>query len=246
MKNWVWNWSFVELMLYSIILNIFVFILSLAFGKLFQIRFSQNKAYDLGKTPLSRVEIILSTMTVLINTGVLIAGWYLWKYNLIQIREDNYVLPIFLDGLILFLAMDVCMYFFHRVAHIKILFNLIHTTHHEFKNPTPITLFVLNPFESIGFGLLWLILLCLYSSSWYGMILYLNLNTLFGLIGHLGVEPFPSNWLRLPLLSNITTSTFHILHHQNLDYNFGFYTTIWDRLFKTIHPNYKSSFEKIA
>ncbi|HMV42666.1 MAG TPA: sterol desaturase family protein [Leptospiraceae bacterium] len=246
MKDWVWNWTFWELIFYSSILNLLIFVACIYTGRIFQKFFQKNKAYELMAENFSKIEIVFSISTVLINTIILLLGWVLWKNHFIKIKTDDSMPIIVFDALVLFLSMDVCMYFFHRIAHNPFIFNLVHTTHHEFKNPKPVTLFVLNPFETIGFGVLWLILLCLYSSSWYGMIFYLNLNTLFGLIGHLGVEPFPSNWVRIPILSKITTGTFHILHHQNLDYNFGFYTTIWDELFNTTHPEYKSRFEEIA
>src|SRR4029453_6504341 len=99
------------------------------------------------------------------------------------------------------------MYVFHRVAHLPILYPLIHDTHHRFENPRPLTLFVLNPFETLGFGVLWLIVITIYSSSFVAMISYLTLNVAFGLMGHLGVEPFPRRWLELPVIRYISTST---------------------------------------
>jgi Delta7-sterol 5-desaturase len=70
------------------------------------------------------------------------------------------------------------------------------------------------------------------------------LNVLFGLVGHLGVEPFPKAWVRLPLIRLISTSTFHAEHHGDRHHNFGFYTLIWDRLFGTISPDYLRDFER--
>ena len=32
----------------------------------------------------------------------------------------------------------------------------------------------------------------------------------------------------------IGSSTFHANHHQDGDVNFGFYTNLWDRLFRTL------------
>jgi sterol desaturase/sphingolipid hydroxylase (fatty acid hydroxylase superfamily) len=66
----------------------------------------------------------------------------------------------------------------------------------------------------------------------------------FGMLGHLSIEPFPRYWLRIPGLKLICTSTFHYIHHQNGNYNFGFYTTIWDRIGNTLAPDYKEQFLK--
>jgi sterol desaturase/sphingolipid hydroxylase (fatty acid hydroxylase superfamily) len=142
--------------------------------------------------------------------------------------------------------MDLAMYVFHRVAHHPLLYPIIHSTHHRFENPRPLTLFVLNPFETLGFGILWLILLVIYPASWLGIIIYLTLNIVFGLVGHLGVEPMPGQWVRLPLVKTISTSTFHAEHHLDKDHNYGFYTLIWDRLFGTLSPDYMNDFETAA
>ncbi|MGC4031889.1 MAG: sterol desaturase family protein [Tepidisphaeraceae bacterium] len=138
-----------------------------------------------------------------------------------------------LDALILLVVMDFAMYVLHRIAHHRLLFPLVHRTHHRYDRPRPLNLFVLNPFEVLGFGTLWLAVLCLYSFTWLGMILFLVLNLAFGTIGHLGVEPFPRSWKRLPIIKHMGSSTFHADHHQDEHVNFGFYTDIWDRLFRT-------------
>jgi sterol desaturase/sphingolipid hydroxylase (fatty acid hydroxylase superfamily) len=179
---------------------------------------------------------------VVINAGVLVVGAWLWRADLIHVRYDYAPLPVLVDTLILFFAMDVLMYFSHRIAHLPWLYPLLHRTHHQYENPRPLTLFVLNPFETLGFGVLWILLLMVYTSSWVGIMIYLTLNILFGLVGHLGVEPFPKAWVNLPLIRYISTSTFHAEHHDDRYHNFGFYTLIWDRLFGTISPEYLDDF----
>ena len=246
MQNWIWNWSVNELLVYSFILNTFVFWGSLTNGFALQKIFEENQAYPLFIKSISGIEIILATATVIINTIVMIAGWFLWKQGWIYIQETTSILTAFFDSLVLFFTMDAFMYWFHRVAHIEIIFNFVHKLHHQFDKPQPITLFVLNPLETIGFGGLWLFLICIYPSSLIGMILYLIINTFFGLVGHIGVEPYLRNWLRIPFIRNITTSTFHILHHKTPQFNFGFYTSFWDNWFHTLHPDYQKRFELYA
>lgn len=79
--------------------------------------------------------------------------------------------------------------------------------------------------------------MCVYTSTWTGIVAYLALNLLFGTLGHLGVEPFPAAWARWPLLRNIGSSTFHATHHGDRNVNFGFYTDLWNRLFRTMRQN---------
>ena len=94
----------------------------------------------------------------------------------------------------------------------------------------------------MAFGGLWLAVIAIYDATWAGMSVYLALNVLFGLVGHLGVEPLPARWLGIPGLNLLTTSTFHAGHHDGEHSNFGFYTLIWDRLFGTLAPDYADRF----
>ncbi|EQA61215.1 sterol desaturase family protein [Leptospira alexanderi] len=90
---------------------------------------------------------------------------------------------------------------------------------------------LLIPVENIGFGSLWLFVIAVYSTLWFGMSAYLFLNVAFGTIGHLGVGPFLG---RIPIINYIAGSSFHAQHHQDMNHNFGFYSIVWDRLFGTL------------
>jgi sterol desaturase/sphingolipid hydroxylase (fatty acid hydroxylase superfamily) len=223
--------------------NLIVAALGLALGHLLVARYAGRPVA--GPPPvLSQLEVALSILTISINTLVTVVGLYLWREGIIRFRTD--VGPgVLLDIVLLILIMDLAMYILHRVAHIRWLFPWLHRTHHAFDRPRPLTLFVLNPFETLSFGLLWLAVISVYPASWLGMSVYLALNVLFGVIGHLGVEPLPDRWKRLPLLRHLSTSTFHAGHHDDLAYNYGFYTLIWDRLFGTLAPDYDERFGRM-
>jgi sterol desaturase/sphingolipid hydroxylase (fatty acid hydroxylase superfamily) len=44
------------------------------------------------------------------------------------------------------------------------------------------------------------------------------------------------------VLRSIGTSTFHARHHQEPTSNFGFYTSIWDELFRSLNRAYRDRF----
>jgi Delta7-sterol 5-desaturase len=226
-----------------LIQNLMVFASALFIGQMIRRKFAarpvahQPKAIDAG-------EISLVILTVLLNTAVTIAGFWLWRKGIVQFRTDVGWRAL-LDVFILIIAMDLAMYILHRLAHLKWIFPLLHSTHHRYENPRPLTLFVLNPAETMSFGLLWLAVISLYEASWLGLSIYLALNVAFGTIGHLGVEPFPDFIKQAPVLKYLSTSTFHAQHHQSLNHNFGFYTLIWDKLFATLAPRYQEDFGKL-
>jgi Delta7-sterol 5-desaturase len=224
--------------------NLILFALALWIGQLMRRRFA---ARPVARQPMATdaLEISLVILTLLLNTGVTVAGLWLWRKGIVRFREDVGWLA-WLDVFILILVMDFAMYFLHRIAHLKWIFPILHSTHHRYENPRPLTLFALNPAETVSFGLLWLLVISLYDASWLGMSVYLALNVAFGTIGHLGVEPFPDSVKRTPILKYLSTSTFHAQHHQNVSHNYGFYTLIWDKLFATLAPRYEEDFGRVS
>lgn len=174
----------------------------------------------------------ICVVTNILNTVVTYAGFWMWKHQIIHITTDISwkIIP---DFLVLFLAMDLLMFIFHIAIHKTFLYKALHRLHHEFVDPKPIDLFVLHPVEAISFGGLWLLLLVVYPFNMHAILVYLTINVVFGLAGHLGVEPVPAKVRDLPVIKYLGTSTFHHNHHQDIRYNFGFYTSIWDRLFRT-------------
>lgn len=173
-------------------------------------------------------------LTNILNTIVTYAGFRLWKDGIITIGT-GFSWVIVTDFLMLFFAMDLLMFIFHFIIHKTFLFKTVHQLHHQAVDPTPIDLFVLHPVEAIGFGGLWLLLLMLCPFNIYAIMIYLTVNVIFGLAGHLGMEPLPERVRSLPLLKYLGTSTFHHHHHQDIRHNFGFYTSIWDRIFGTYY-----------
>lgn len=228
--------------IWSVLENIIIFVVVLVVGEWLVRRYSQHRITEIPE-PLSRTEILLAASCVFLNAVVTVAGVLLWQAEIIRVRFNVSAWEVLADTFILFFAMDLAMYVFHRVAHHPLLYPLIHQTHHQYENPRPLTLFVLNPFETMGFGVIWLILLVVYPAAWLSIIIYLTLNIVFGLVGHLGVEPMPNRWINLMFSRYVSTSTFHAEHHFDKAHNYGFYTLIWDKLFRTLSPDYTADFQ---
>lgn len=216
--------------------NLLIFALAVLGGHAL-IRLFAHRRVTSPAPSLTSLELALTASTLVINTSVTVLGLWLWRRGVITFREDMGWRAA-LDVAVLFLGMDLAMYVLHRVAHVRWLYPWLHRPHHLYTDPRPLTLFVLHPAEALGFGGLWLAVIAVYDASWLGMSVYLVLNVIFGAVGHLGVEPLPQAWMRWPLLRWLTTSTFHAGHHQHEQTNYGFYTVFWDRLFRTLAPEY--------
>ncbi len=223
--------------------NLLIFALVLLAGRWIARRFRHRPVSHLPPE-VGGTDVRLALLTVMLNTCVTLAGVMLWRAGYIHFRTDT-GWRAWLDVVVLLGVMDLLMYLLHRVAHARWLFPLMHRTHHNYERVRPLALFLLNPFENLGFGVLWLAVIIAYDASWLGMSTYLIVNVIFGAIGHLGVEPLPDSWRRIPLLNHLTTSSFHAQHHQHLAHNYGFYTLIWDRLFGTLSPRYETDFGRL-
>lgn len=232
-----------RLLFWSVASNLLLFVLAILSGQILLAIF-KKKPTSPPAPPTTFREYLLATSCVVINTLVMLAGLWLWQRGVITVVMALKPLDVVRDVVILFFVMDFAMYVLHRIAHHRWIFPIVHRTHHHYENPRPLTLFVLNPFETISFGVLWLMLLWAYPATWLGMAIYLAINLAFGLMGHLGVEPMPRPWTRWPLLNLISTTTFHCGHHRDISHNYGFYTLIWDRLFGTTSPHYEEDFSK--
>ena len=182
--------------------------------------------------PASKTEVLTCLATNAINTIVTFAGFKLWQYGYITFGFELswHIIPHFI---LLFLAMDLAMYIFHYAIHHSVVYKAIHRFHHHYNNPIPIDLFVLHPLETVSFGALWLVTIALFPFNFYAVIIYLTVNVVFGIAGHLGIEPVSDKLRNSLLLKYLGTSSFHHAHHTDVSYNFGFYTSIWDRVFKT-------------
>lgn len=216
--------------------NLLVLLLAVGFGYGLQAVFGHRRALGGLYQPVSGQQLRYAAYTLLLNTGVTFAGFWLWRQGFIVIREGASA-RLALDFVVLFLGMDLLMYVFHYAIHHTPLHRWVHGLHHEYTEPQPLDLFVLHPLETLGFGGLWLALMMLYPAYFGAILAYLVANVLFGALGHSGVEPFPTAWARRPVLKYLGSSGFHFQHHQDERHNFGFYTSLWDRLFGTFAPS---------
>lgn len=226
-----------EIILYGLLINFGIYLCSLAIYS--GLSYVPNKQSLGDQHPVFLSDILLSMVTVFCNTLVFILGVFLWKTGFIRLDSGSGFLQIVLEVLFLIVIMDFLMYVFHRSVHLLRYFSKIHQRHHEHESTNLLSLFVLHPIESIGFGLMMLAVIYVFPFTALGISMYLVINSLWGTIGHLNHTVLPLSWINAAKKACICTSEFHYLHHQYPGTNFGFYTAIWDVLLKTVHPSLK-------
>ncbi len=223
-----WQFSWLQWIAFSLMINVLLYLFSIGLYLFIDKTCRKNRLQE-RDNPVTASDFYLSLLTILCNSLVLLIGVLLWKNGWIVLGDGGSVTMVISEAAALLFLMDLLMYFFHYTAHLPFVYKLLHGKHHEHVSTNYLSLFVLHPLECVGFGLMILVLLMGYDFSMVSVSIYLLVNLIWGTIGHLNREFFPASFDRL----FIGTTRFHNQHHLDETKNFGFYTSIWDRLFGT-------------
>ncbi len=141
-------------------------------------------------------------------------------------------------------------YISHRLLHHPTLY-VIHRPHHESVVNTPFSGMSFSLLEKCFFSFGLLFLLGLISQ----FVIELNVMGVFFLylayfyvnsIGHSNTERKKSGYPKTKLGSFFATSTYHSLHHENPNANYGLMSRFFDRWFRSEVSFYSSFFEKVV
>lgn len=191
----------------------------------------QNSVQVNAYQPIEKRDVIAVFSTLFCNVAVFVFGVFCFREGYLAVDFDGISIGVWtIELLALVLLVDLAMFVFHKLAHFKLFYKNIHAKHHEHIGVNELSLFVLSPFEAIGFGLMLLFFIVLYPFHYTVVGAYLGVNLIWGTIGHFNKVPVV---VRKSWFSWLGTASFHNEHHLEPQTNFGFYTTIWDRLFKT-------------
>ena len=169
------------------------------------------------------------------------AGWTnVYFKPLSMLTEIGYG---FLTFLIALLIHDFYFYLTHRILHLPFLFKKIHFWHHQSTAVNAWSSFSFHPIE--GLFQIGIVLVVAFVLPINGIVLALFAAFLLfmSVYGHCGYELRPN---KLKAFNIFNTSFHHAQHHEYVRYNFGIYTTFWDQLFKSNHPDYSQKFEALT
>ena len=152
---------------------------------------------------------------------------------------------IALEYALYFAAFDTWFYWMHRLMHKEPMYTLVHKIHHFSTSPTIFTTFSVNSLESLINGGFVAIFTALFSVHHATMALIVPTNVIMGIYVHMGYEFFPRWWNKSWATKWFITTTFHDQHHRYFNFNYGGYTTIWDRVCGTIRPRFEADFDKL-
>ena len=132
-----------------------------------------------------------------------------WWYNILQF-------PFFIP------FTDMCVYCIHRGLHHPMLYKRLHKPHHKWIMPTPFAAYAFHPIDGFLQSTPYHIfpfLFPLQKIVYVFMFIFINFWTIFIHDG----EYVANN----PVINGAAC---HSIHHFAFNYNYGQYTTLWDRL----------------
>jgi len=137
---------------------------------------------------------------------------------------------------------DVYFYFAHRLFHTNLLY-WMHRHHHRSEAPDPLTAFSFHPLEGLLTGGFAIVMSWAFGLHVYSLIAANAYGIVNGVLIHSGHEVFPRWWFEHRVTRFVISPMFHDRHHATFHYNFGAYTTLWDRLFGTMQPSFEADYQ---
>lgn len=156
--------------------------------------------------------------------GILGNTYYNYNISFYGLDWRIYILLTIICNIFL---MDTFFYFLHRIAHISIVYDSIHYHHHKFR---PITSWISrvshwldSNIENIAFTMPFIIIPTYCPIIW----IILLFTFYWGCLIHDNGIKFEKKYINCPYTHNI--------HHKygKKSYNYSYYFTHWDRIFKT-------------
>ncbi|MFV0474544.1 MAG: sterol desaturase family protein [Pikeienuella sp.] len=136
---------------------------------------------------------------------------------------------------ILVLGYDAWFYWAHRLLHTK-RFIRYHRWHHRSRAPTVWSTDSQSVVETVMIQS-WMVLAALiFPISPIALVLHRLYDHINGQLGHCGYEFFASPTTRRPW--PMVCTTYHDQHHELYNWNYGNFTSLWDRWGGTLHPDY--------
>lgn len=192
-------------------------------------------------------EILHSMLSMVIFAVVIIGIINIAKSGVTRMYadiDDYGWLYLVFSVILLIVLHDFFFYFAHRLMHYK-RFYTVHRRHHLSLNPTPWAAFSFSPVEAV-LEIIWLpIVVMIFPFHRMAIISWSLFMIVMNVIGHLGYEIFPRNFLQRPLGKILLSSTHHNLHHSKVKTNYGLYFTFWDKILNTEYKDYEKEYQAV-
>jgi len=149
-------------------------------------------------------------------------------YSKMYKNIDEYGVPYAIfSGVFFLLFTDCVIYWFHRGLHHPAIYKYIHKAHHTYKFTTPFSSHAFHPLDGFTQGVPYYIFA--YLVPIHDVLFFV----LFACVNMWTVNIHD----QVDLGNKVVLSTgHHTIHHEKFNFNYGQYTTTWDRIGGTYKP----------
>lgn len=149
-------------------------------------------------------------------------------YSRMYYNVSDYGWPYLLVSPVLFFAFtDFMVYCFHRGLHHPIIYKHVHKLHHTYKYTTPFSSHAFHPCDGFGQGVPYYLFVYLFPLHHLLFLVLFVLVNFWTISIHDQVD-FGGHF--------INTTGHHTIHHELFHFDYGQYTTLWDRLCGSYRP----------
>ncbi|KAF2004510.1 hypothetical protein P154DRAFT_531475 [Amniculicola lignicola CBS 123094] len=117
---------------------------------------------------------------------------------------------------------DFCIYYIHRGLHHPLIYKQLHKAHHKWIMPTPFASHAFHPMDGYAQGLPYHIFPFIFPLQKFAYVFLFIFINIWTVVIHDG-EYYAEN----PVINGAAC---HTMHHLYFNYNYGQFTTLWDRL----------------
>ena len=187
----------------------------------------------------SRAIVIYNATQVLMRVGVLAFGYVVTFDTPVSLPLAIASYPLIMIG------HDAYFYFTHRLMHAPAIFRGVHWEHHRSKHPTVLAAYSFSITESVAQGFYPILYVMLFPCTFPTLIFFYFVAIAHDVMIHSGIDFMPRFLVTDRRFGWICGTIYHDIHHAVGRTNYGLYTRVWDRLFKTEHPDFVAIYDYV-
>ncbi len=175
-----------------------------------------------------QTEIKRSVVSILMFGVLSLPMYYGLHSGFYKIKFEFSLITFLLESAALFLWNEVHFYTIHRIFHNKIFYKF-HADHHYSHVPTPFAAYSFHWSEGLLLGAVMPIAMCFHNFQVYSLLTLPLTSIILNVLGHSNIDFFPDQ----PVISWLSFSKRHSLHHKIPHANYGFALPYFDKIFRT-------------
>ncbi len=200
----------------------------------FRIRATISGVADMRRELVQSILSISIFQIAMVGSRVLAMGFGIF----IDLRDPLPLWKIVPSFPLIFIAHDAYFYWTHRVMHLSGFYRTMHRVHHRSVAPTAYAAYSFAFLEAWIQGSFLVFYVLLFPANTTLIVAFVFVEIIYNSTIHSGVDPFPPWLVTHRIFGWVAGSVYHDLHHRTMNWNFGLYFRLWDRLMGTEHPDF--------